>query len=45
MRDFEDALIIVCVDREGIDFIVTRDVEFLKIPKAISPSEFLEKLK
>ena len=45
MQDFEDALIFVCVDREGMDFIVTRDVEFLRIPKAISPSKFLEKFK
>jgi len=42
MPDFEDALIFVCVDREDIDFIVTRDIEFLKLAKAISPSEFYE---
>ena len=42
MPDFEDTLIFVCVDREDIDFIVTRDIEFLKLAKAISPSEFYE---
>ena len=44
MPDFEDALIAVCADKADLDFIVTRDVEFLKLQKAISPSEFLEKL-
>jgi hypothetical protein len=34
----------VCADKENLDFIVTRDEEFLKIPKAISPSEFLKKI-
>jgi predicted nucleic acid-binding protein len=45
MPDFEDALVSVCADKEDLDFIVTRDVEFLKIPKAILPSEFLGKFK
>jgi len=44
MPDFEDALISVCADETNLDFIVTRDVEFLKLQKAISPSEFLEKI-
>ena len=44
MPDFEDALVAVCADKANLDFIVTRDVEFLKLPKAISPSEFLGKL-
>jgi predicted nucleic acid-binding protein len=44
ISDFEDALVAVCAAKEGLDFIVTRDDEFLKIPKAISPSGFLEKL-
>jgi predicted nucleic acid-binding protein len=43
MSDFEDALVTVCADKVDIDFIVTRDDEFLKIPKAVSPSDFLEK--
>jgi hypothetical protein len=33
----------VCADKEDIDFIVTRDTEFLKIQNAISPDEFLMK--
>lgn len=43
VSDFEDALVTVCADKVDIDFIVTRDNEFLKIPKAISPNDFLEK--
>ena len=43
VRDFEDALISVCADRENLDFIITRDVEFLKLQKSVSPSEFLVK--
>jgi len=43
MPDFEDALTAVCADKVNLDFIVTRDVEFLKLEKAVSPSEFLEK--
>ena len=45
MADFEDALVAVCADKENLDFIVTRDEDFLKLPKAISPSEFLKKIK
>ena len=45
MPDFEDALVAVCADKENLDFIVTRDDEFLKIPKTISPSKFLEQFK
>ena len=41
MPDFEDALMTVCAEREGVNFIVTRDNEFLKHPMTISPSEFL----
>jgi len=44
MPDFEDALVAVCADKEGLDYIVTRDDEFLKLPKAISPSEFLRSI-
>ena len=42
MPDFEDALIAVCADKESLDFIVTRDDEFLKLPRVISPSDFLK---
>jgi len=41
--DYEDALIFVCADRAGLDYIVTRDKEFLNYPKAISPGSFLER--
>ena len=40
--DFEDALVLVCVDKAGLDFTVTRDTEFLKNEKTIAPNEFLE---
>ena len=41
--DFEDAVVAVCADKVNIDYIVTRDEEFLKIPNAISPGDFLKK--
>ena len=44
ISDFEDALVAVCADKEGLDFIVTRDIEFLKLPKAITPNDFLSKI-
>jgi len=44
IKDFEDALVAVCADKEDIDFIVTRDAEFLKQPKATTPSEFLSRI-
>lgn len=40
--DFEDALVTVCAEKEDLDYIVTRDGEFLKLPIAIAPHEFLE---
>jgi len=43
MTDFEDALIFTCAERENLDFVITRDLELLKTPKAIAPDEFLEK--
>ena len=42
--DFEDALVVVCADKVNLDYIVTRDVELLKLPNAISPTEFLGKV-
>jgi predicted nucleic acid-binding protein len=45
LADFEDALVAVCADKEDIDFIVTRDIQFLKLEKAISPNDFLKKFK
>ena len=44
IKDFEDALIAVCADKENIDFIISRDTEFLKFSEVISPTEFLEKM-
>jgi len=44
MPDFEDALVAVCADKVDIDYIVTRDEEFLKNPNTISPSDFLAKI-
>ena len=45
--DFEDALVAVCAERSGVDYIVTRDEKFLggeSIVPLISPDELLEKL-
>ena len=45
MRDFEDALAVVCAEKEGLDFIVTNDKDFLSQTdlsvSAISPAAFL----
>ena len=48
MRDFEDALVVVCAEKANLDYIVTNDQGFLgnadlSVP-AISPSEFLLKI-
>ena len=48
MRDFEDALVVVCAEKAGLDYIVTNDKGFLShtnlsVP-AISPTHFLSKL-
>ena len=42
LPDFEDALVVVCADKENLDFIITRDIEFLKFTQAVSPKDFLE---
>ena len=44
IKDYEDALIFICADRENLDFIVTRDDKFLNYKKTISPSKFLESI-
>lgn len=45
MRDFEDALVVVCANKEDIDYIVTNDREFLQTTIAdvdvISLSDFV----
>ena len=48
MADFEDALLAVCSEREGADYIVTRDKDFIaaKSPVAAkSPDELLSLLR
>jgi predicted nucleic acid-binding protein len=48
MRDFEDALAVVCAEKEGLDYIVTNDKHFLSEKNlsvsAICPSDFLLQL-
>jgi len=44
ISDFEDALVVVCADKVNLDYIITRDEEFLKLPNAVSPIEFLSKM-
>jgi predicted nucleic acid-binding protein len=42
--DFEDALITVCAEKTGADYIITRDADFLSqnaTVKVISPNDFM----
>jgi predicted nucleic acid-binding protein len=46
MKDFEDALVVVCAKKEALNYIITNDNDFLcstdlSIP-SISPAEFLD---
>ena len=45
LDDYEDALLIVCSDRAAVDYIITRDEEFLNKAKfsapVISPVDFI----
>ncbi|MDR0986393.1 MAG: PIN domain-containing protein [Ruminococcus sp.] len=44
MSDFEDAIIAVCAEKAGVDYIISRDKGFLStqnIVKVITPGEFL----
>jgi len=43
LDDYEDALLAVCGDRAAVDYIVTRDEEFLRQAKnsVIAPADFL----
>jgi putative PIN family toxin of toxin-antitoxin system len=48
MRDFEDALVVVCAEKMALNYIVTNDKDFLgrtnlSVP-AVSPADFLLKL-
>ncbi|MDR0974646.1 MAG: PIN domain-containing protein, partial [Ruminococcus sp.] len=45
MTDFEDAIITVCAKKVGIDYIISRDKNFLNsqtIIKIITPTDFLK---
>jgi len=44
IKDYEDSLVAVCANKENLNFIITRDVEFLKLPNAITPKEFLREI-
>ena len=44
-EDFEDAIIAVCAEKAGVDYIVSRDNEFIKAKTAvevITPGQLLE---
>ena len=45
MSDFEDAVVVVCADKDDIDYIVSNDKLFLQVDSAlaqvISPDNFL----
>jgi predicted nucleic acid-binding protein len=46
IADFEDALVAVCAQKAGADYIITRDEKFLTEPspvKTISPNDFVVK--
>lgn len=43
ITDFEDAIQVVCAERAGIDYIITRDSTFLQqCAIAITPSAFIK---
>jgi predicted nucleic acid-binding protein len=46
LDDYEDALLVVCSSKTAIDYIITRDKEFLQKAKpsipVISPADFLK---
>jgi predicted nucleic acid-binding protein len=45
MDDFEDAVITICAKKAGVDYIVSRDKNFLSsqnIIETLTPSEFLK---
>jgi predicted nucleic acid-binding protein len=41
IEDFEDALMMVCARKMGVNYIITRDKTFLKTKGTISPPDFL----
>lgn len=42
ITDYEDALVEVCRQNANIDYIITRDQDFLKIDGTLSPTDFLK---
>jgi len=48
LNDYEDALLVVCGDKAAVDYIITRDKEFLHTQNfpmpVISPADFLQKM-
>jgi len=47
IEDFEDALLVVCAQKSGADYIITRDEKLLKADssvKLVSPRGFLDML-
>ncbi|MDR1605325.1 MAG: PIN domain-containing protein [Gracilibacteraceae bacterium] len=47
IKDFEDALVAVCAEKDGADYIVTRDEQFLTARSPvplIAPKDFLGKV-
>jgi predicted nucleic acid-binding protein len=45
IRDFEDALVLICAEKSKVDYVVTRDEELLNADFPIpiySPQDFLE---
>ena len=48
MQDYEDAVVFICARKAGVEYIITRDNEFLKAkstPPTISPTDFLKLFK
>jgi predicted nucleic acid-binding protein len=41
IEDFEDALMMICARKMGVDYVITRDKAFLKTKGTISPPDFL----
>jgi predicted nucleic acid-binding protein len=41
IKDFEDALMMICARKMSVDYVVTRDETFLKVKGTISPLDFL----
>jgi predicted nucleic acid-binding protein len=41
LKDYEDALALICARKAEVDYVITRDENFLKTENAISPLGFL----